>query len=179
MSDQVPDMVSREAHERMTKERDELKAKVEELTKVVTDVGYRDKARSYFKTAGVPDPDWAAEFALPHIRGTELEKLDETLASERFKPLVSMASMQQAPASEAPPAEPPEPPAQPPTGFGGPNPGAAGGSPEPARKVQPSDLRGMTREQVAELDSQGLIAWSSDPAENTVPISSMLKGRSA
>lgn len=159
------DKVSREAHDRMTRERDELKAQVDELTKVVKDVGYRDKARQYFMSKGVKDPDWAAEFALPHLRTVELDSLEETLASDRFAPLVQMASVQDAPASK-PPEEATDPPPVPtPSGFSGPNPGAQGGPSPTPQKMKLKDVQGMTREQLQEADAQGLIDWSSDDGQ--------------
>lgn len=169
MEDQ-PTTVSREAHERMTRERDELKAKVEELNRVVMDVGYRDKARSYFKSKGAPDPDWAAEFALPHLRDVELDKLEETLASERFAPLVSMASMQ-APTTQEPQAPPTNP--GPVTSFSGPNPGAVGGPPPQPGKIQAGSKeyyeivrKPNGRARIAELAEQGMVEWRDGDTQN-------------
>ena len=84
--------VSQEAHSRMTKERDEARARLAELEATVLDVGYMESARKFFKSKQAPDPDWAAEMALPHIRTIPKEKLESVLASERFNPLWQQAA---------------------------------------------------------------------------------------
>lgn len=169
MDDQTT--VSREAHERMTRERDEAKARLAELEAVVTDIGYKEKARSFFKAKGVTDPDWAAEFALPHLRSVELDKLEETLASDRFAPLVTMATAQ---ASPPPPEDTPSVPLNPgaQSSFSGPNPGAVGGTPpEPGKiKAGSEDYRKILngpdgKQRLAELAQAGQVEWTrtSDP----------------
>lgn len=169
--------VSREAHERMTRERDELKQKVTQLEAVVVDVGYKEKARSYFKAQGVADPDWAAEFALPHLRTVELDKLEETLASDRFKPLVSMATAQSTPAAPEAPTPPVNP--GPVSSFSGPNPGAVGGpAPEPGKiKAGSKEYHDIVsgpngKARISELAEAGMVEWrAGDPQTGGVAIS--------
>lgn len=178
MAEDQDGKVSREAHERMTRERDELKAKVDKLNKVVQDVGYRDRARKFFKDKGVADPDWAAEFALPHLRTVELDSLDETLASDRFAPLVQMA-VSKAPApddgegSPEPDASATPPPSQ--TGFSGPNPGATGGAPE-TQKIAARELNNLPREEAQALIDADRVQFSSEPG-SPIAISERFRGR--
>jgi len=77
--------VSAEAHERVTRERDEAKARIAELEATVSDLGTKELVTSHFRTRKIADPDHWAGIALPHVRGLEPEgitaKLDEMFAS--------------------------------------------------------------------------------------------------
>ena len=154
------DRVSREAHERVVRERDELKAQVSELGNTVKDFAIRDKARDFFKSKNVPDPDWAADFSLPQLRDVEPDSIPEVLAGDRFKPLLTQQSA---------PDDPPQgetPPTDPQTGFaGGPNPGAGGTPPSPSKISRQSPefrdaVRRNDKSQLEQWDKAGLIEWS-------------------
>ena len=159
------DRVSREAHDRVVRERDELKATLAERDAVIADVGIRDRARAFFKSQGAQDPDWAAEFALPHLRDTELDQIPEVLGSERFKPLISQASPSNDDGGASDGSG--ESPAQDPgSGFaGGPNPGGQGTAPPP-EKISPNSpqfkeaVRNNNRQQIEKWDQAGLIDWN-------------------
>lgn len=69
----LPETVSREAHQRMTDQRNELQAENEQLKATILDMGYTDKARRHFAEKGVDDPDWAAEIALPVMKSAQVE----------------------------------------------------------------------------------------------------------
>lgn len=69
----LPETVSREAHQRMTDQRNELQTENEQLKATIMDMGYTDKARRHFAEKGVDDPDWAAEIALPVMKSAQVE----------------------------------------------------------------------------------------------------------
>lgn len=69
----LPETVSREAHQRMTDERNALKAERDQLAATIKDYGYMDKARRHFSEKGLDDPDWAAEVALPAMKSADVE----------------------------------------------------------------------------------------------------------
>lgn len=133
--------VSREAHDRVTAERDQYRQQVEAATAALADVSAREKARAYFKAQGAADPDIAAEAAFPHLRGIEPEQYDEVLARDIFKPYLTAG------ASSAPTEA--EPATEPTSGFSGPSPGSAGNAVTGATTTY-SELRarGFTREQI-------------------------------
>lgn len=86
--------VSREAHDRVVRERDELKSKLEELSGSLQDMAYEREARKVFAQKGVANPDWAAEMALPHLRSAQsLSEIPELIESERFAPIFQMGQM--------------------------------------------------------------------------------------
>lgn len=150
--------VSREAHDRIKTERDEYKAKVDELSATVKDLAYRDKARSWFASKGVDDAGLLADLALPHLRDIDPDKIEETLSSDRFKPLIAQPKANTDQEGE-PPIEPPT------SGFSGPSPGTPGGTPPTPQKlefksqeVQDAILRG-DRTQLDQWDSEGRINW--------------------
>lgn len=161
--------VSREAHQRMTDERNEYKARVEQLEKTVVQQGLADKTLRHFMQKGVDDPVWAADIATPAVVSAgEIENLGEFL-DQRFARLY--------PSGEAPPVPTSENPAQPqvptpdaidPPGFTRPAPNSEGAppgqkkyttnSPEVRALIQAND-----RATLAEWDKQGLIEWQTAP----------------
>lgn len=132
--------VSREAHDRVTAERDQYRQQVEAAAAALADMQSREKARAWFKANGAADPDIAAEAAFPHLRGVEDEKLEEVLGKDIFKPYLT-AGAATVPA--------PEPATEPTSGFSGPSPGSAG-QPVTGATTTYSELqaRGFTREQI-------------------------------
>lgn len=164
----LPDTISREAHQRVLTERDELKGRVTDLEKTVLDLGLTDKARRHFSEKGVDDPDWAAEIALPNLRTAGEVDVAEYL-DQKFARLYP-----QTPATPATPAEgepvdtTPMPDAGDAPGFARPNPAAGGEAPgqkkyrvtDPEIKalIQANDRAGLER-----LDKAGQIDWLSAP----------------
>lgn len=159
------DRVSREAHERVTRERDQAMSRVKELEAVVQDVGIRDKARSFFKEKGHTDPDWAAEMSLPHLRDTSLDEIPNVLAGDRFSRFLAVSG-----SSGEPPAPATDPVAVEPaaSGFtGGPNP-AGGGQPPSPSKISPNSpefkeaVARNDRALLQDWDNKGMIEWHPD-----------------
>lgn len=132
----LPETVSREAHQRMTDERNELKDKVAELSTTIMDSGYTEKARKHFSEKGLDDPDWAAEIALPSMKSAEVEFANiGTYLDAKFAQLY--------PTPVEPGAEPtsdgiPSPDASEPPGFARPSP-AAEGTPPGQKKYTTAD----------------------------------------
>jgi len=175
------DKVSREAHERMTRERDELKAQLAQATNALKDLTIEQKLRSNLK-GKVADPDVAANLLLPHFREVELDGIPEALGSERFAPIVSMMAAQQAPVTQTDDTPPPTPPTNGQSAFSGPNPGAAGGAPTERQKIragspefnQIAELpNGKAR--IAELREQDLIEWTQANPDGGVSISNRFR----
>jgi hypothetical protein len=133
----------------MTDERNALKAEVGKLSTVVTDMGLTDKARKHFVEKNVPDPEWAADIALPSIKssGTEIGDVG-TYLDDKFARLY--------PTGEAPTPEGvvhavtddgvPTPDAAEPPGFARPSPAGDGAPP------------GQKRYRIADPEIQALIA---------------------
>ena len=156
------DRVSRQAHERVTRERDEALARVGQLEAVVKDVGIRDKAVSFFEEKGVVNARAAAELALPHLRDVEVDDITSTLASDRFAMLVAGQASSQPPPQEPAVTEPAA------SGFaGGPNPSSEGAPPSP-QKISPRSpefkaaIARNDRAQIADWDNKGMIDWSQE-----------------
>lgn len=136
---ETTDTVSREAHERIKKERDELKARNDELSRTLTNFYRRDKARAALKDK-VADPDTVADLLTPHLEDIEPDKVAEHIASDVFAPKLAPFLPKQQPS----PAPVPEgeggageisasTPAIEPNGFGaGPSPGGEGQAPSPS-----------------------------------------------
>lgn len=156
----LSETVSREAHQRVTRERDAAATKAAELEAVVKDLGLREKAIDFFRGKGVDDPVHWATVALPHLREVGVEGAPDRL-TELFGSLPTVAP---------PPAPTERPVNQPPSAFGSerrPNPAAEGaqprlepikpGSTEWKRVLKEEGLEGMRR-----LDKEGRIAWSDD-----------------
>lgn len=121
------DTVSIEAHNRVVAERDELKAQVADLAGTVKDIGYREKAESWF-SGRVDDARGWAELSLPHIRSGEVDDIEATLEKAYGTRLPQMT------APPAPVEEPPAPFEAPRPSVAGPNPAAPS---EPASNVTP------------------------------------------
>ncbi len=163
----LPETVSREAHQRMTDERNTLKAQVEELSGTVTDLAFVDKARKHFIEKGVTDPEWAADIALPTIKsaGTELEGIGAFL-DDKFARLYPAEA--KPPGEEVPAVEDgiPSPDAVSPPGFARPSP-AAEGTPPGDKKYKYSDpeiqqlVRANDGPGLKKLDDAGQIEWPS------------------
>lgn len=131
---ELPDTVSREAHQRAIDERNQARAENEALKATVLDMGYEDKARRHFAEKGVDDPDWAASIALPSMKSAKVETdaigtyLDDTFA--RLYPTA-------APPAGDDDAGAPTPDAIDPPSFARPSPGSDGKGPE--KKVYTTD----------------------------------------
>ena len=143
MAETENERVSREAHDRMTQERDQYKQQVEAASAAIADMQAREKARAYFKAQGAADPDIAAEAAFPHLRGIEPEKYEEVLGKEIFKPYLAANLTNGQAVTDAEPA------VEPTSGFSGPSPGSAG-NPVTGATATYSELRarGFTRDQI-------------------------------
>ena len=170
-TDPRPDSVSREAHERVLRERDELKAKLDEAATALRDLTLVDKARRIFAEKGVDDPDWAAEIALPHLRTVDkLDKIAEVI-DQRFAKLIPTTQTSDTTSSDqqtAPP--PPDVDATPAPPFARPNPAAEGAPPNGQRQYYPTDpeierlIQGPDGKQVLErLEKEGVIKWRTAP----------------
>lgn len=162
-----PDTVSREAHQRMTDERNEWKAKAETLQGTVLDMSVVDKARRHFSSQKVDDPDYFAELAVPKLRAShpeifsqaeELAKLGEYLDADfgRFYPDDTP------PANTPPPV--PEPDAMQPPDFTRPSPAADGAAPsEQKMTINHPEVRALIEANdeagLRQLDKEGRIAW--------------------
>jgi hypothetical protein len=152
--------VSREAHERVKRERDAATARLADLEGVVKDMGLREKAIDYFRSQSADDPVRWATVALPHLRETALDDIPSRLAD--LFPAVPKAGTQVA--EDAP--------LSPPSGFNTrqPNPAASGQAPKTeALKVGSAEVRKILNEQgmagVRKLDADGGIVWSEDNLE--------------
>jgi len=159
----LPDMVSREAHQRMTDERNQLKARVSELEATVLDFGLADKARRHFQAKHVEDPDWAAEIALPTIRQNagEIEDIGSFL-DQKFARLYPSGDI---PSPSTPPADTtPMPDAVQPPGFARPSPSGEG-QPPGQKKYRTTDpeiralIAANDKAAIERLDREGLIEW--------------------
>lgn len=147
MADQPNDdgRVSKEAHERIVRERDELKAERDQLAVTVGDLGRARKIEDFLEAKKVDNVRGVAELLLPHVRDVEVDKLEETLGSDRYKPWIERFVAPATPASDGDGdgGDPPAPPADPGAGFSGagPNPGGSGDSLDPNRKVSRDEVR--------------------------------------
>jgi len=164
-TDNLPETVSRSAHQRMTDERNEARAERDTLAVTVTDLGLADKARRHFVEKGVDDPDWAADIALPSIKSSNTEIGDvNTYLDDKFARLYPT----DVPATPegTPPADDgvPTPDAVEPPGFARPSP-AAEGAPPGERKFKTTDpefkalIEADNRAEIERLDKAGLIEW--------------------
>jgi len=117
--------ISPQAFQRVTHERDELKAKMTEVTRALGDIQFRDHAYEHFRQAGVRDPFGAATLAMRDVtlRGLPAEsvgvKLDGWL--EEQKALWAAPATPPAADSGEPAPTPPKP-----SPYQGPNPAAPG-----------------------------------------------------
>jgi hypothetical protein len=131
--DQTDDSVSRVAHDRMTKERDELKALLTDAQGELSKVALERRAYEYFKGQKVPNAVELSQLAAPHLKDVDPDAIGEKLGA--LFP-ASMVTPQVTPTDD-PPTEPETPaPAVPPVpAIGGPDPGAPG-TPPPREKVK-------------------------------------------
>ncbi len=119
------DTVSIEAHQRVTKERDEFKQKIQELETQVTASRKVSAAESFLRRKGIPEDELSSRMELisPHLAQMDVASIEEHLSSDRFRLVVTGTTNPQGevegeggevtpPASEAPPTP----------GFGGPSP---------------------------------------------------------
>jgi hypothetical protein len=163
----LPETVSREAHQRMTDERNDLKAQVQDLSTTVTDLAFADKARKHFVEKGVSDPDWAAEIALPSIKsdGTEIGDLGGYL-DDKFARLYPSETDSQ-PSSEGTDDGVPTPDAVEPPGFARPSPAQEGAPPGQQKYTISSPevqaiINANDREGLEKMDKAGLIEWHTE-----------------
>jgi hypothetical protein len=117
--------ISPQAFARVQHERDELKAKMTEVTKALGDIQFRDSAYEHFRQAGVRDPFGAASLAMRDVTLRDVPA--EKMAGKLDGWLEEQKALWAAPAAPAS-AEPAEPaPAPPrPSPYQGPNPAAPG-----------------------------------------------------
>ena len=132
---EMPENVSREAHQRMTDERNDLKAQVADLSTTIMDFGYTEKARKHFTDKGLDDPDWAAEIALPSMKSAAVE-VDNigTYLDDKFAKLYPTVT----PEGEIVAESIPTPDAVEPPGFARPSP-ASEGTPPGQQKYTSAD----------------------------------------
>ena len=123
--DQTPDTVSRQAHDRITNERDDLKALLATAQGELSTVALERRAYDYFTEQKAPDAVALSRLAAPHLQDVAPEGIGEKLSA-----LFPASMLATAP---APPAEPsteldtPAAPAVPPVpAIGGPDPAAPG-----------------------------------------------------
>jgi len=121
--------VSKEAHERVVRERDSLKEQLDKATGALGSYTKRDKAREALK-GKVADPDAIADLVTPHLTDVDLDAIPDFLGQDRFKALFTTSPTpsngEPAGDGEGTGEEPPgaAEPAQ--HGFGGPSPANAG-----------------------------------------------------
>ncbi|KKM76881.1 hypothetical protein LCGC14_1375670 [marine sediment metagenome] len=137
-TEDLPETVTRVAHQRMTDERNEARAEVDVLGKRVQKMAFESEARKHFSSKKHDDPEWAADIALPSIlqADVELEGIGAFL-DDKFSRLYPKANE---PGTEQPAADDgiPSPDAAQPPGFAKPSP-AAEGSPPGEKKYKYSD----------------------------------------
>lgn len=167
--------VSREAHQRMTAERDQYKAQADELGKTLKELGITRKLEDHL-AGKVADPRVTAELLLPHVRDVEVEKLGEHFESDAFKQRMAVF------AAAAPPPDPKgegegdkggdeTPPADPGPGFAGPgpNPGSGGQAPDGSTKLTTKSpeyqqaLQDGNHEQLQKWHDNGLVTTPPRP----------------
>jgi len=166
-TEDLPETVSREAHQRMTDERNTLKAQVEELSGTVTDLAFVDRARKHFLEKGVSDPEWAADIALPTIKsaGTELDSIG-TFLDDKFARLYPEPSKPTAEGETVTDDGIPSPDAVEPPGFARPSPSAEGTPPgEKKYKITDPEVQALINandnEGLRKLHDAGQIEWMS------------------
>ena len=124
------DTVSVEAHQRVTKERDDYKAKIQELETQLTANRKVSAAESFLRRKGIPEAELGSRMELisPHLAQMDVAQIEEQLSSDRFSLVVSGTSNPQGEVEGEGEGETPEPASEaPPTpGFGGPSPTGQG-----------------------------------------------------
>ena len=135
---EMPETVSRAAHQEMTDKRNTLQERVTELETTIKDFGYTEKARKHFAEKGLDDPAWAAEIALPSMKSAEVE-VDNigTYLDDKFAKLYPTTAANDGVEPTLPDGIP-TPDATEPPGFARPSP-AADGVPPGQKKYTSSD----------------------------------------
>lgn len=129
--------VSIEAHQRVTAERDELKAKVEELSRVATDVAKLNTAYDFFRGKDVPDPYGLAQAAIQNVnvRDADGDDIPVRLDGWYNERVAMFGAPAKTPASDDTDSDEPLPrPA-----VAGPNPAAAGEPVTAGGRLKPGD----------------------------------------
>lgn len=157
------DTISREAFERIKRERDDLKAKAGELGETLTSYIRREKARAALRDK-VADPDTVADLLAPHLKDIDPDQVADHVLSDAFAPklapfLPKEPTPPSAPSGDGEGGQTPQPAIEP-NGFGaGPSPGGAGDAPTPSnpgnqirvgseewnRMVQANDKEGIKK----------------------------------
>lgn len=157
-----PETVSKEAHERVTSERNVFKAQLGEAQAALVDTKLLHEAQDYY-SGKVKDPIQAAKMVLPDIRSMSDEDKSHALESAlpAFAPVTS-AELAEEPKVEEPTGVVPESPPAP--SFMSPSPASDGPPPASERLntksdefqalVKANDLEGIKR-----LDAEGRIDW--------------------
>ena len=138
---ELPDTISREAHERVLKQRDEAQASLTEATQALGDTKLLFEAQTFF-SGKVKDPIAAAEMTLGKIRSVE----DAETRQSRLEEAVDLFAPVDAPSDPQPLVEPGEavPDAPPTPGFMRPNPASDGPSPpEPKLTMQSPEVKAL------------------------------------
>lgn len=121
------DTVSVEAHQRVTKERDEFKQKVQELETQLTANRKVSAAESFLRQKGIPEGELNSRMELisPHLAQMDVAQIEEQLSSDRFRLVVTGTPAPEGEGEaegEEGEATPPASQAPPTPGFGGPSP---------------------------------------------------------
>ena len=134
---EMPETVSRAAHQEMTDKRNTLQERVDVLESTIKDIAYNDKAREHFAEKKVDDPKWAADIALPSMKAASVEVDDiGSYLDDKFAKLYPTVAPEGA--ESAADVVIPTPDASEPPGFARPSP-AAEGVPPGQRKYTSSD----------------------------------------
>ena len=115
MADSDDGRVSREAFERVTRERDELKAQNTELAKVARDTHFVERAYEVFSAGdfGINDPYAAAKAAVNDARVSDADPNSDDFASQLSGYVEQSRKVFGAATAEPTPAEPDDAPEQP------------------------------------------------------------------
>ena len=166
IEDDLPETVSRVAHQRMTDERNEARSERDALGVRVQKMAFETETRKHFSSKKLDDPNWAAEIALPSVMDAKVELegvgafLDDKFA--RLYPEVKE------PGTEEPAADDgvPSPDAAQPPGFARPSPAAEGTPPgEKKYKISSPEVQALINandnEGLKKLADAGQIEWVS------------------
>ncbi len=129
-TEDLPETVTRVAHQRMTDERNEARAEVDKLGVRVQKMAFESEIRKHFSSKKLDDPEWAANIALPAVMDAnlELEGIGAFLDDQwsRLYPEPSQPTAEGTPVADD---GIPSPDAVEPPGFARPSPGAEGTPP--------------------------------------------------
>ncbi len=150
----LPETVSRAAHQRMTDERNEARSERDALGVRVQKMAFESETRKHFSSKKLDDPEWAASIALPAVMDADLELegigafLDDTFARLYPEP--------KQPATEGEAVVDdgiPSPDAVEPPGFARPSPAAEGTPPgEKKYRIDSPEVKAL----IAANDNDGL-----------------------